>query len=491
MAPSGRNNRMYGGVRSTIGGNTQPPAAKHALPTSARKLGSPINRRFFIWPSNAAAVDDCVIFLLGATSIYSFYGAGQIPGSEFMVMALLPLLYLIHKHIWNLTQYKVFYLFLALWLLDTIIDDLYLGVTLQNRVKGMARIIFLGLDFTTLAVLYQLSKRKTRFMQVFSLSIAFVLYVWWYQWRSSGRDTSWKFGGSEGTSIIVLLVACHFYKQRRYLLASAISWGLACLNLVLAFRSQMGILMLTALFSLPFFASSAGGKRTAPHIQLAKVLFVTVLAGFVGWGANKAILWGAQHDLFDEATKEKFTSQESGKLGVLVGGRPETLVAVQAIKDSPIVGHGSYAIDPKYLAIEAALAYKYGYSNSDDPLEIDNPGIPTHSHLTLAWVESGILGGVFWIYVLGLTLYGIFLAVQTGTMLTPLYCYLLLNFLWDILYSPMGAVNRIWNSFTILISLELLRLYKADRAAQIAKTATITAIAKPRTPRTQVSVARV
>ena len=89
-----------------------------------------------------------------------------------------------------------------------------------------------------------------------------------------------------------------------------------------------------------------------------------------------------------------------GKLGVLVGGRPETLVAIQAIIDSPIIGHGSFAVDEKYLQLLQDIQYKYGYSDSDEAEDIDVPSIPTHSHLTQAWVESGILGGIFWIYVL-------------------------------------------------------------------------------------------
>ena len=77
---------------------------------------------------------------------------------------------------------------------------------------------------------------------------------------------------------------------------------------------------------------------------------------------------------------------------MLVGGRPETLVAIQAIRDSPILGHGSYPVDPKYLALKSRIQYEHGYSDSDDPEDIVDPVIPTHSHLTMAWVESGILG---------------------------------------------------------------------------------------------------
>src|ERR1035438_2638530 len=174
------------------------------------------------------------------------------------------------------------------------------------------------------------------------------------------------------------------------------------------------------------------------------MLFLACLAAY---GANASIKYAAKSGVFDESTQAKFEGQESGDYGVLVGGRPETLVAIQAIRDSPIFGHGSFPYGLKYVQMKQDIQYEHGYSDSDTPEEVEYPVIPTHSHLTLAWVEGGILGGICWIYILVLTLRAVLRLSSLRPHLAPLYSYLLVSFLWDILYSPFGSVNRIWAAF--------------------------------------------
>ena len=103
------------------------------------------------------------------------------------------------------------------------------------------------------------------------------------------------------------------------------------------------------------------------------------------------------------------------------------------------------------------IQYEHGYSDSDEPEDLEYPVIPTHSHLTMAWVESGILGGICWIYLLALTLRGVLGLASLRPNLMPLYCYLLVGFVWDILYSPFGSVNRLWAAFFILLSYHILQ----------------------------------
>jgi hypothetical protein len=74
----------------------------------------------------------------------------------------------------------------------------------------------------------------------------------------------------------------------------------------------------------------------------------------------------------------------------------------------------------------------------------------------MAWVESGILGGICWSYFLVLTARGVMRVASLRPNLAPLYSYLLVGFVWDILYSPFGSVNRIWAAYFILISYNLL-----------------------------------
>ncbi len=107
-------------------------------------------------------------------------------------------------------------------------------------------------------------------------------------------------------------------------------------------------------------------RRASPPINnFIKIALLLALAGGAAFLADRAIKFAADIGLFDESVTQKFQTQANGKFGVLVGGRPETLVAIQAIRDSPIIGHGSFAIDPKYLELKQELQYEYGYSDTD------------------------------------------------------------------------------------------------------------------------------
>jgi hypothetical protein len=189
-----------------------------------------------------------------------------------------------------------------------------------------------------------------------------------------------------------------------------------------------------------------------------RILILLVLAAGAAYAANASIKYAAEQGFFDESENQKFIGQAGGDYGVLVGGRPETLVAIQAIRDSPIIGHGSFPFGLKYMQLKQDIQYEHGYSDTDEAEEVDYPVIPTHSHLTLAWVEGGILGGICWIYILILTMRGLLRLSTLRPHLAPLYSYLLVSFLWDILYSPFGSVNRIRAAFYILLSYSILNI---------------------------------
>jgi O-antigen ligase len=159
---------------------------------------------------------------------------------------------------------------------------------------------------------------------------------------------------------------------------------------------------------------------------------------------------------------------------VLVGGRPETLVALQAIRDSPFWGHGSFPFGLKYVQLQQDIQYEHGYVDSDQAEEAEYPVIPTHSHLTMAWVEGGMLGGICWIYILVLVIRALIRLTTSRPPLAPLFAYLMVNFLWDILYSPFGSVNRMHAAFLILLSYSILKtpVEKTLRVGPIVKKTT-------------------
>jgi hypothetical protein len=420
------------------------------MPIATSRMLGRRPKRTPLWSSREAFFTDAAVFILGAAGAYSVNLVGSFPGDELLLIPVLPALLLVrgrrafaHRYIW-------FYVLALAWLFGTVAGDFYHGSPFTSRIKGIARIVFFIADFMALAILIN---NKARRMVVFALSIvAVMLFI--ARYFQGEFLTQWKFGFSSSVTIIALLISSYFYTKRRYSICLGISLALAAVNLVFAFRSQLGILLISAALTVPMFEQGKGvGRGRGPNRRnLFKPIILLVLAGGAGYLAMQAIKFAAEKGIFDEDVAAKFNTQSEGKLGVLFGGRPETLVAIQAIRDSPIIGHGSFAVDQRYLELKQDIQYKYGYTDIDTPEDIEDPTIPTHSHLTMAWVESGIFGGLFWLYILILAIRAIFRVGLLRPNCAPLYCYLLINFVWDILYSPFGNVNRLWGAYLILMS---------------------------------------
>jgi len=386
--------------------------------------------------------------------LYSANIVGALPGCEILLFPVLPVILLAHGKRAFDRQYLMFYLVVGGWLIGTILADTYNGIGLVNRMKGTARVVFFALDFMALAILID---NKTRKIIVFALSLAFLSFIG--SWQFSGDfSLQWKFGVSQALSTLALLYSSYFYERRKYWKCLAVSFVLAAANLKYGFRSQLIFQVISVVLILPIFDSTRGRRGSdAERRNTARVFILLAFAGGGVYLANSAIKYAAQRGIFDEATNSKFQTQSEGDYGVLVGGRPETLVALQAIRDSPFWGHGSFPFGLKYLQLQQDIQYEHGYVDSDAPEEVEYPVIPTHSHLTMAWVEGGILGGICWIYILVLVMRAVIRLTALRPPLAPLFAYLLVNFLWDILYSPFGSVNRMHAAFLILLSYFILR----------------------------------
>jgi hypothetical protein len=73
-----------------------------------------------------------------------------------------------------------------------------------------------------------------------------------------------------------------------------------------------------------------------------------------------------------------------------------------------------------------------------------------------AWVFSGILGAVFWVFIYVLVLRTVLWLVAHHPTLTPYFSYLMVNELWDILFSPFGQNRRLETAFLLVIICTLL-----------------------------------
>ena len=348
---------------------------------------------------------------------------------------------------------------MGLWAFSQALTDIFVDAAPANRIKGLARVAFFALDLACVAAIIGTSLRKT---EIFSIGMILSLC---YSSRAGGGDMAlmWKMWLAPAASMAVFLFASPLYVKRKYYAVLLLAVVLAAVNLHYAVRGAMvidlavGVLLMPIFppgkFRQPFFPSQRSGSSR----HLARSFHgcrVGQPAGSQDGGKCRAILG---------KRSGKVRTTVPGKAGNYFGGRPEGLVAARAIMDSPILGHGSYAVDYKYYELLQEYRYRFGYAEGDDAEDVEEPGIPTHSHLTMSWVEGGFLASLFWFYMLMLIARCIIRLTETPHPLGPFYMYLLISLTWDILFSPFGLTRRMWEAFLLVIMINLLRSKPAQR----------------------------
>jgi hypothetical protein len=159
----------------------------------------------------------------------------------------------------------------------------------------------------------------------------------------------------------------------------------------------------------------------------------------------------AQHGYLGPAAAKKYAAQDQGQFGVITRGRPEIFISTQAVLDSPVVGHGSWAKDPRYVQLLRARGFQLS------PGLVQQPLIPTHSYIMGAWVDGGILGVPIWLWVFALAVRALFVAYRSNHPLVPLASFASLSLLWDIVFSPYGGSSRLVVPFYVLLLVALVR----------------------------------
>ena len=165
----------------------------------------------------------------------------------------------------------------------------------------------------------------------------------------------------------------------------------------------------------------------------------------------------------------KYYMQKNTKIG-LFSGRGELIASFLAIKDSPILGHGSFAKDSNAYGYKASVLIGDDFNSESYFLENRNENyIPTHSHLWQAWVYNGVFGAIFWLFIL-IGILGVFF--KNYIFFYPQYlAFTLCSFFgmtWNILFSPFSQKPLLATSIVFFVIL-MKNKDKFDRYMTIIK----------------------
>ena len=403
--------------------------------------------------SLSRALAEVWICALGLLSSVSIHLVGDFFATEVILIACLPFLLMIRGRLVSRRLFSRVFMMLGLWLLSQILTDIYRRTELQNRMRGTANIVFFMIEIACVGVLLTSERRKVLFLTSYATGQIFMARL---IPNSYTLTDEWKWGYSNGITMLALIVACWFYVRRRYVPVLVLFGIIGSIDLLDNYRSALLELMVAAVLVVPVFPEQMGRIRLLPRKRgLAHVLIVVSITLAAGWSANQLVMYATKAGLLGEDAKAK-NEREARAGNLILGGRPEVFIGLRAALDSPILGHGSWARDMKYAEMAAHMFHTTAAATVAEGVREARGVIPAHSHLVQAWVFAGIVGAIFWAYLLWLVLRAILRVAVYRPSLAPVYAWLLATYAWAILFSPFGSTSRLIEAATITIIVDLL-----------------------------------
>jgi hypothetical protein len=395
---------------------SQPQAALRARPIFAK-----------------GTIGDTASFVIPALAFLYLHLGGVLYATDVCLLAAFPFVVYRHRRWLQIKPVRMFLYMGLLWLAAQVLTDIIRHSPFEDYSRGWSKILLTLTHFATIALLIRQSQRRL-ILYGAGLVVGGVL-TFFIAPGEFAADYPWKFGLSLPITILVCLLAGMIARRSRIAAVTMLA-TIGAINLFLGFRSLGGVCTAAAIYSYfqlsPRFADSRLRK-------LQKVWTVAGLAAGV-WGISAIYGHGAESGWFGEVEREKYELQSSGDAGIVLGGRYDLLGASVAIFDSPLLGHGSWAKDPMYRAILNASMAELGYENTGAD-DLQDGLIPSHSYLFGAWVESGIVGALFWFWVLWLTASALMRA-SGREPLVPFFAFMGMLLVWNVLFSPYGADAR-------------------------------------------------
>jgi hypothetical protein len=206
-------------------------------------------------------------------------------------------------------------------------------------------------------------------------------------------------------------------------------------------RSDGLVVLVSTLFFFYLWIQISNSKRDL-HLSmrtgflLSALLLIPMFLVYVNYAQSGTLGKAAKMQI--DLAKNPYNPIE-----VLLLARNESVIALDAIYEKPLLGHGSWA-NPSHLRRLYLLKMREIYGASA-PKRLIQDILPVHSVLLGAWVFSGFAGFVFWIYVIfrTYTLSNSFLVNGSIAMIAIAVVYLP-YFSWHVLFSPNAFARFSW-----------------------------------------------
>jgi hypothetical protein len=443
------------------------------------------------WDPQLTAMD-VLTFLVPAESFLQIALVGKLVVSELLALLLLPWLFRARERV---RAPSWIFLLWAAWLASQVITDLVVHSTFADWARGWAGIVFTLVNLLAVLALASTPRRA----RIFASGIATggILGFFFAPYIYAATDP-WKWAFALPVGYLIAVIASNARVGSRPWLPVLLFALFGLVNALLVFRSLSGVALVTAGYLLAAWIVRDRLPRTlgrAKRVGLAVAIYGTTgVTVFVGLNAAAAagVFGAVAQQKFDDQTgvppastaptasigpegaatagssaapagsaaTSAPTPTPANPMAIIAGGRAEILSSTRAILDSPILGHGSWAKDPKYVELQKQGLQDLNIPRGNAPT--DPSLIPTHSYLLGSWVWAGFAGGLFWAAIAALALWVLANLFGSTSPFVPLIVFVTTLLLWNIAFSPYIANRRSVLLYGVVVCLLGLRTIRRE-----------------------------
>ncbi len=331
----------------------------------------------------------------------------------------------------------------GLLLASLVVSDMINGTLFVDYARGWASIVvsFLAILF----IISQLDRNTGGIVWYLLGSAVAMIAIGDSHIDSSGFDLQeasenigyFKFQAVPILNALVAVAGFWLFRRghRKYVLALLFVYTLVCF--VFGARSTGLIFMIATVVLLPKVVRI---KVNRSALALAGVVAVALMYGAYVYYVNLVLTEGfGGSNAVDQLTRAE---NPYNPFELLKQGRTETFIAVEAIRERPLEGYGSWAKDP--TGKFRALAEKIRNTKSDvSVIRSGEAIIPSHSILLTAWLWAGIGGliAIVWIFWIIFRCMGGILRSRIVPSTLPMIIVLGVELVWHLFFSPFSHIR--------------------------------------------------
>lgn len=412
------------------------------------------------------------MFLIGLGSVTQIYLIGCIGISELCVFIMAPFMLAKDYSALKNNGYLLFLRLLAFSIIALIISSIYNKTHTAFLIKGIA------VDYSIFAhviVFHRLLCRNPTSLGWFMLGAALsgIISIYGFNPQSTLSESGMEFMGAADAEEII---NGPLFWSRRVFEIGLIPIYMCYLNIPMAYVVVVPVVQAAVVLATTVSGRSAtlitllgvmlmiiGGKSRKRMMLVGRYSILLLLTLCLVVFIYKSLyVYAATHGMLSDEQTSKYERQTNGRtdiVSMIVSGRIEPFVGLKAAIDAPFIGHGALPIDDK--GYYQSFLEEYGSQEDIERYyaflryrasELAFLMIPTHSHIVYGWVSRGVVGLLFWLYVLYLMCNHVRKNMSAIPQLYGYFSVMLASYAWHIFFSPMGVRS----TFALFIAAILL-----------------------------------